>query len=540
MNLVYKCLNPSGIKSDIVRRPLCQRRLFENGKIYLLDIGRPNSDVMIGIAKDMLHESLPEATFVYYCKEHGYQYEESETWWEKLYTDADAVIVFVGDCGSGTMRVMEIQSRLESHGVPTTSFVCEPFVKDAVSVSRNLGMPSLRWTTIHYPITDISDSELKQNLNFALPGLLRTLSLPLSEEENNTDLIPAPEREKYVFQGTFEEVQNFFSEHEMSDGHLIVPPTDEGVEGMLSGTSHKRDEVIGYMPPEFLKTTVEGVAINGYMCGCLPKDMPVLLAIAELLCDKKSGINVSSRSTTGFAFWPFINGPIANEIGMNSGANALGPGNRTNAGIGRAVRMFLINLGGSRVGVNEMATIGNPLKYGFSFAENEEDSPWTPYHVDLGFDPQESTVTLAESWGFRTQGLTSRGRVMGLDNILWSAQNVDSAFGLGVTRGIAVLLDPLLARQLDSRGIGKKDIAEYLWKNLTRTVEEWKNSLSYTVDLRGHLYPEGSEDLPDDAQMPKFRSPDRIHIIVVGGMNSPFYQIFDSVNLHTCSVDKWR
>ena len=540
---VYKCLNPTGIEADIERRPLCPRRPLKGGAVYLLDIGRPNSDVLISIARKHIAERLPDSELIYYCKEKGYRYDESEQWWDVLYKQATAVILFVGDCGSGTMRTITLQNQLESHNIPTVSLVCTPFIRDAAAVSRTLGRPSLRWTEIPYPITDISNEDLENNIVPAMDALVAGLTAPLSAEDVSTETITAEPQKRYITEGTLEKVQAFFSTNELSDGLPVIPPTDEAVAEMLRGTSHAPEEVVGKLAPEYLTATVEKVAINAVMCGCRPEHMPILLTICETLADEELDVNVSSRSTTGFAYWAFVNGPAAREIGMNASTNALGPGNLANASIGRAVRMFINNLGGSRVGINEMATMGTPLKYGFAFAENEEECPWSPYHVDKGFARDEGCVTVCESWCFRTQGLTSRGKVMGLQNILWSAQNVDSAFGLGKERGIMILLDPLLAKQLAAQGYTKADVSEYMWKNLTRTVGEWKENLSYSVDLRGHLYPAEFEALPDDALIPKFAGPENIQVVVVGGKNSPFYQIYDSVNPYHCvtkSIEKWR
>lgn len=540
---IYECLNPQGNEVDIQRYPLCERRDIDNKKIYMIDIGRPNSDVLVKIAAKHLQSQVPTSELVYYCKTKGYRYEEPEEWWEDIRKNASAAILFVGDCGSGTMRTITMQSYLEKMGIPTVSLVCSTFKKDALAVARTIGMPTIRWVEIPYPITDISDEELECNIIPSLGALITALKTPLSEEDICVDIIKAEENPRIIYKGTMEEIQDFFASQHMSDGLPVIPPTEEAVMRMLKGTSHAPNEVLGKMPPEFLEVTVEKVAINGVMCGCQPEHLPVLLATVEALIDPEFDLNVGSRSTTAFAYWSFANGPFAKEIGMNSKTNALGPGNRANAVIGRAIRMFIINLGGSRINVNEMSTIGNPLKYGYSFAENEEDSPWTPYHVDKGFKPDESTITVCESWGFRTQGLASRGKVMGLQNILWSAQNVDSAFGLGKERGIFIVIDPLLAKQLDAKGINKQDIKEYMWMNLRRTVAEWKESLSYTVDLRGNLYPKWYEQLPDDVLIQKFEGPQSIQVVVTGGENSPFYQIYDAVNPHHCvtkSIDKWR
>lgn len=538
----YKCLDPRGMKTDIEHKPLAPRRSLKRGKIFLLDICRPNSDTVVKLAKKHLEKVLCESELIYYGKQNGYRYDESEQWWESLYIEASGVILFVGDCGSGTMRMLELQNQLEAHGVPTVSVVCTPFLKNAQAVANTLGR-SLRRVEIPYPITDISDEQLEKNISPKVKAFAEELVRPLTEEEVFIGMIKAEPQERYITEGALQEVQSFFAESELSDGLPVLPPTEEAVAEMLKGTSHHKDEVIGRIPPEYLEATVEKVAINGVMCGCQPEHMPILLTICEIMTDKQLDMNVSARSTTGFAYWGFVNGPIAKEIGMNAATNALGPGNTANATIGRAIRMFINNLGGARVSINEMATMGNPLKYGFAFAENEEESPWEPYHVGKGFAAEESCVTVCESWGFRTQGLTSYGKVMGLENILWSAKNVDSAFGLGKERGILIMMDPLLAKQLSAQGISKADVQEYMWKNLTRTMGEWRNCLSYSSDLRGNLYPASYQELPDDTEIPKFASPKNIQVVVVGGENSPFYQIYDSVNPYHCvtkSIERWR
>ena len=153
------------------------------------------------------------------------------------------------------------------------------------------------------------------------------------------------------------------------------------------------------MMPESLTVTVEKVAIVGVMAGCEPKYMPVLLGIVEAFTG--SWFASSVRSTSSFSFAVVVNGPIAEKIGMNVGINALGSGtrNKANATIGRFLRLAIICLGGSRSGLNDMSSIGNPSKYSFAFAENEKRSPWKPFHVSRGFKAGESVVTvLSGGW----------------------------------------------------------------------------------------------------------------------------------------------
>ncbi len=146
------------------------------------------------------------------------------------------------------------------------------------------------------------------------------------------------------------------------------------------------------MVPENLKVTVQKVAINGVMAGCPPKAMPVLLALFEAF--NQRDYNSVVRPTNSFSFMTIINGPIRKELNMNAGTYALGPGNRANASIGRALRLFIRNLGGGRPGVNMMAVIGNISTYPFCLPENEAQSPWQPLSQDLGYKPTESVLSL--------------------------------------------------------------------------------------------------------------------------------------------------
>ena len=144
---------------------------------------------------------------------------------------------------------------------------------------------------------------------------------------------------------------------------------------MLKGTSHSPDEVVTTnMLPESCTVSVEKVAIVGAMAGCDPESMPVLLSIVEAFANDFYSSTV--RSTTSFSFAIIVNGPIAKQIGMNSGINALGSGtgNKANATVVRFLRLAIICLGGSRSGLNDMSSIGNPSKYSFAFAENEKKS----------------------------------------------------------------------------------------------------------------------------------------------------------------------
>ncbi|MFC4259254.1 thioredoxin family protein [Marinobacter lacisalsi] len=178
-----------------------------------------------------------------------------------------------------------------------------------------------------------------------------------------------------------------------SDGLPVVPPTPERVLRMLKGTDRDPAEEVGLAPPDLAPCTVEKVAINAVMAGCKPEYMPVLLAALEAALTDEFGLH-GLLCTTMFG-GPMIiaNGPVTKAIGMNSGANALGQGNRANATIGRALQLIVRNVGGGRPGEIDRATLGTPGKYTFCFAE-AEDSEWLPLAEERGVPSGNSAVTL--------------------------------------------------------------------------------------------------------------------------------------------------
>jgi len=177
-----------------------------------------------------------------------------------------------------------------------------------------------------------------------------------------------------------------------SDGLPVVPPTEQRVLAMLAGTSRRPTDVVAVVPPDLVPCTVEKVAVNAVLAGCLPEHLPVVLAAVEAACT--DGFNMHGVLATTFPAGPVVvvNGPIRRAIGMNSGGNALGQGNRANATIGRALQLVVRNVGGGRPGEVDRATQGQPGKYSYCFAEAEEDSPFEPLAVSRGVEGSALTV----------------------------------------------------------------------------------------------------------------------------------------------------
>ncbi|MBN2062057.1 MAG: hypothetical protein JW882_16730 [Deltaproteobacteria bacterium] len=200
--------------------------------------------------------------------------------------------------------------------------------------------------------------------------------------------------EKLEVPDNIEEMFHVFYERGWTDGLPVIPPTEERVARMLEGTRMNADEVLGIFPPAGNEATVGHIAINAVMAGCLPEYMPVLIAAVQAMLEPELGLHNLQATTHPVAPLIIVNGPIRQKLEMNSGSNLFGPANRANATIGRAVRLILLNIGGARPGIVDLSTHGQPSKYSFCIAENEEESPWDPLHVEMGFDRSANTVTV--------------------------------------------------------------------------------------------------------------------------------------------------
>lgn len=205
--------------------------------------------------------------------------------------------------------------------------------------------------------------------------------------------------ERIQVEDSFEAINQLLYERGMTDGLPVVPPTEERILSMMAGTRRRPDEIIGILDPAKGEATVEKIAVNAVMAGCLPGYMPVLIAAMEALVDPE--FNAYSMQCTTAPVGPLllINGPIRHKLEINCGPSCMGPGRRSNATIGRAIRLMLVNIGGAIPGDIDKATFGWPGKYTFCFGENEEESPWEPFHVEHGFAKDQSTVAVIAADG---------------------------------------------------------------------------------------------------------------------------------------------
>src|SRR5919108_1404713 len=244
-----------------------------------------------------------------------------------------------------------------------------------------------------------------------------------------------------------------------TDGLPIIPATPGAVSRFIAASGRAGEEVIGVLPPRQGRATVEVVAVNAVMAGCRPEYMPVIIAALEGLTDQGFPLEFMQVTTNPMTPFLLINGPIRHTLDINSATGCLGPGWRANATIGRAIRLTLLNVGGALPGVYSKASFASPLRYTYVLGENEEDNPWTPFHVDRGFASSASTVTVFKASNYVN---ISGGEGVGAAEILRQiATAMPPMYGGG--DGALLLLGVNHARALYEAGLSKRNIQEQLW-----------------------------------------------------------------------------
>jgi len=541
--LVYLALNPCGLKPSIKISPLSPRISDLNHKVvYIIDSGIFGAYLFTEKIAALLTNYYSTIKVVYKKTDSLFLTSESELWTE-MKKEADAFIFGPAGGTNGFKTGARWSIFLEKMGIPGVYVLSEGYEDTVQSTCQKEGMQLLRRVLTPMPAWDACALNQAEKI---LEKIVNALTEPLDEMEKKAGISIPKQAPRIATQGTLEKIQEYFLSQHWTDGLPIIPPTEESVAKMLSGTSHAADEIVtDAMPPDNWIVTVEKVAINGVMAGCKPEDMPVLLSILQAFV--KGQYCSSMMSVNSWSLMVVVNGPIVKEIGMNPGLHALGPGNRANATIGRALRLLITNLGGIIPGGSIMACQGNPTNYTFAFAENEDASPWEPLHVTRGFKAEESCVTIFD--GGWTHGGNMTGKSEGpLD--LGGILEVIRIFQQ--SQGAVILLSPPLARRLAmEKNFQKKDLQVYLWQNTLKTAREFRSDPHYEnhiePGLRGKKNKHGDSHWPswylsaDDCELvPVYGKSDFIYPIIVGGNNHAAFQAWNFSLPCTVPVDIWR
>lgn len=260
-------------------------------------------------------------------------------------------------------------------------------------------------------------------------------------------------------------IEDYF-ERGWTDGLPIIPPTPDKVEHFLAVGGLAPDEVLGAVPTREVTVTAEQVAINAVMAGCRPEYFPAVVAAVRAHLDEMGNCHSTTGTLSGASHAVIINGPIREQIGVASGAGCFGPGFRPNATIGRALRLVIRNVCRAIPGFLDRASFSSPLRYSFCFGENEEASDWVPLHVQRGYAPDQSTVTVQSIMRFTSASdFTSRTPEGVLDSIVLNLRfhGMGGDPWLGADHAVVLVVGPEHQRFFTEAGWSKEQMQEYLW-----------------------------------------------------------------------------
>ena len=310
-----------------------------------------------------------------------------------------------------------------------------------------------------------------------------------------------------------------------TDGLPVVPPTEQRVGEFSEHCGRPADEIVGELPERRREITVCKVASNAVMAGCLPEYMPVVLAATEAMLEPIFNLVGPSSSMGGSAILSIVNGPMAKELNINSRNNLFGPGNRANATIGRAVRVILMLACAAIPGVFDRSVIGHPGKYTYCIAEADTETHWTPLHVERGFSPQESTVTVFA--GESPRQIRAVGHpepiMMAIADVASSlGSNMSTSGSVGDT-GIGVRQGQIVVTIAGNSNLWKDwtkaQIKDYIFTRTQRSVADLKAAMVLIGDL---------EQSDSETMIPLIPEPDDILLVFAGGEESNMSSVIPS------------
>ncbi len=378
-----------------------------------------------------------------------------------------------------------------------------------------LGAMDLPLLVIQHPLGGEPPEGVSRRAAQAVEQLSSLLGADHGREEATSS--PAPRSESHPTVLAEHDVYEEFVRREWCDGLPIVAPTRERVDAMLAGARADGGEPpLGLMPPLWRECTLEKLAVNAVMAGCDPATFPVIVAAVQAMLDPAFNLYGVQATTHPVAPLVIVSGPAARAIGLHSGAGLFGPGFRANATIGRAVRLILMNVGGAWPGRHDMATQGSPAKFSYAIAEREEESPWEPLHVGLGFGPDQSVVTVYGGEApHNVNDHVSTTAAGILNNVSDVAATLGSNVGWYFSQSqLLVVLGPEHAATVAADGFTRADVQRFVFEHARLPLGRLKLGGMWGM----HDWPLWMQKATDDsAMLPQVPSPDDVLVMVAGG-----------------------
>jgi hypothetical protein len=304
-----------------------------------------------------------------------------------------------------------------------------------------------------------------------------------------------------------------------TDGLPVVPPTRAPIERIVQYLDRDPAEVVGVVPPRNGLATIEKIAINCAMAGCRPEYVPIVIAALEAMLEERFNLNGVQTTTHACAPLTMVSGPAVKALDFNTKEGALGHGCRASATIGRAVRLILWNIGGGYPGEPCKTTLGHPGYFSFCVAEDADANPWEPLHVERGFRPEDTAVTVTATTAPYSVA-TSAGYGSVEDVLYLLADSINTLGSNNITGGDLVLvLGPMAAKALADAGLTKLAVKREIMRLATRPVREarHRSTISETHPMHWSRVVDANDD---NAPVPFVRSPENLVLLVTGGWGS--------------------
>ena len=365
--------------------------------------------------------------------------------------------------------MLRVSAVCEAAGIPASSLVAEGFMGQARATSVGLGLPNIPLAMMPGHPASQNAAGLRENI---LGVTLDQVVANLTQAGAVGSISSEPDPDRVVFTGGFDAVNSHFIAHGWSDGLPIVPPTRERIEAFLRFTDRAPQESLGVLLPDNRAATIWSIAVNGVMAGCRPEYMPVLVALVEAMADPEYGVE-HSGNTPGGETLIILNGPIADQLGVNQTQGVMRDGFQPNTSIGRFWRLYLRNVAGFLLHQTDKCTFGNTWRV--LVAENEHALAkigWVPNSVDMGFAAGDNTVTIARYTGGNMvssmAGSTPEELLPFLADAVVRQNSWQITFtigqGFGKLRPL-VLMTPIIAEAIASAGWSKHDVKRYLFEH---------------------------------------------------------------------------
>lgn len=432
----------------------------------------------------------------------------------------------------------------EKAGIPAVSIVAPQFAALAVIAARGQGVADIPISILPYAVMNGQTNDVEDACGKAIDAIVSGLTTWKPKEDKrakaNEDTVSFEAEDYPTAAGA---MNDHFLSRMWSDGLPLIPPTRERVDWMLTGTDLPKHHLLtDRFPPRKGRITVETLAINAAMAGARPEYMPVLLAAVEAFATDVglTLMHYLTNSVVNQAPVLVLNGPVIRELNVNASYGLMGPGYQANATIGRAVSLLFINGAGAY-----FAPGGNlpcqsiPGRYSWCFAENEGESPWQPFHVERGFSPSESAVSVALGKG--THLIFLQPPVSQLLHMFAHAVEGISAREFGVPWDQMLVLCPGHAKACADAGFTKQDICEFVYEHARMPYVKGR-AAGFTF-RHSPVWAKRFEEMTDKAaaMIPKLEKPEDLKIVVAGGPNCASSTLIPGMyEIITRSIERYK